>query len=160
MRQLQRQRHQGGGSFITEQPDRQVALGLVGRRGRDYYAKRGFDVLYERINLFAKLHFDDAQEIARTAMDAFTSGDVDGVHLVYNEFQSVLQQRVVVEQLLPIPRARARRRRGAGAGAAAGRLSVRADAGGAVHDPDSASTSRCRCTARCSSRTPRSSPRR
>jgi F-type H+-transporting ATPase subunit gamma len=38
-------------------------------------------------------------------MDAFTSGQVDAVHMVYNEFKSVLQQRVVVEQLLPIPRA-------------------------------------------------------
>jgi F-type H+-transporting ATPase subunit gamma len=92
-------------TFITERPDRQVALGLIGRRGRDYYAKRGFEVLIERINLFAKLFFGDAQEIAKTAMDAFTSGQVDAVHMVYNEFKSVLQQRVVVEQLLPIPRA-------------------------------------------------------
>jgi len=92
-------------NFITERPDRPVALGLIGRRGRDYYAKRGFDVLIERINLFAKLFFGDAQEIAKTAMDAFTSGQVDAVHMVYNEFKSVLQQRVVVEQLLPIPRA-------------------------------------------------------
>ena len=92
-------------NFITERPDRQVALGLIGRRGRDYYAKRGFEVLIERINLFAKLFFGDAQEIAKTAMDAFTSGQVDAVHMVYNEFKSVLQQRVVVEQLLPIPRA-------------------------------------------------------
>ena len=92
-------------NFITERPDRPVALGLIGRRGRDYYAKRGFEVLVERINLFAKLFFGDAQEIATTAMDAFTSGQVDAVHMVYNEFKSVLQQRVVVEQLLPIPRA-------------------------------------------------------
>jgi len=92
-------------NFITERPDRPVALGLIGRRGRDYYAKRGFEVLIERINLFAKLFFGDAQEIAKTAMDAFTSGQVDAVHVVYNEFKSVLQQRVVVEQLLPIPRA-------------------------------------------------------
>ena len=92
-------------NFITERPDRQVALGLIGRRGRDYYAKRGFEVLIERINLFAKLFFGDAQEIAKTAMDAFTSGQVDAVHMVYNEFKSVLQQRVVVEQLLPSPRA-------------------------------------------------------
>jgi F-type H+-transporting ATPase subunit gamma len=91
-------------TFVTERPERQVALGLIGRRGRDYYAKRGFDVLIERINLFAKLFFGDAQEIARTAMDAFTSGQVDAVHMVYNEFKSVMQQRVVVEQLLPIPR--------------------------------------------------------
>ena len=92
-------------NFITERPDRPVALGLIGRRGRDYYAKRGFEMLIERINLFAKLFFGDAQEIAKTAMDAFTSGQVDAVHMVYNEFKSVLQQRVVVEQLLPIPRA-------------------------------------------------------
>ena len=92
-------------NFITEHPERQVALGLVGRRGRDYYAKRGFEVRYEKINLFAKLYFGDAQEIAKTAMDAFTSGEVDGVYLAYNEFRSVLSQRVVVEQLLPIPRA-------------------------------------------------------
>src|SRR6188508_1343609 len=92
-------------NFITERPDRPVALGLIGRRGRDYYAKRGFEVLIERINLFAKLFFGDAQEIAKTAMDAFTSGQVDAVHMVYNEFKSVLQQRVAVEQLLPIPRA-------------------------------------------------------
>ena len=90
--------------FITEQPSRQVALGLVGRRGRDYFAKRGFEIRYERINLFAKLHFDDGADIARTAMEAFTGGEVDSVFLVYNEFRSVLQQRVLVEQLLPIPR--------------------------------------------------------
>jgi F-type H+-transporting ATPase subunit gamma len=91
-------------TFITEQPSRQVALGLVGRRGRDYFAKRGFEIRHERINLFAKLHFDDGADIARAAMEAFTGGEVDSVYLVYNEFRTVLQQRVVVEQLLPIPR--------------------------------------------------------
>ena len=93
-----------GSAFITERIDRQVALGLVGRRGRDYFARRGFDVMYERINLFAKLSFNDAKEIAQTAVEAFTSGNVDSVHLVYNEFRSVMSQRVVAEQLLPIPR--------------------------------------------------------
>src|ERR671914_1412804 len=50
-------------TFITEHRD-PVALGLVGRRGRDYYAKRGFEVRYERINLFGKLQFADAHDIA------------------------------------------------------------------------------------------------
>ena len=92
------------GTFITENADRQVALGLVGRRGRDYFARRGFDVRYEQINLFAALRFDDARSIAKAAIEAFTGGEVDSVYLVYNEFKSVLQQRVVVERLLPIPR--------------------------------------------------------
>jgi F-type H+-transporting ATPase subunit gamma len=93
-----------GSTFITESRDREVALGLVGRRGRDFFARRGFQVRYEQINLFATLKFADAQAIARAAMEAFTGGEVDGVYLVYNEFKSVLNQRVVIERLLPIPR--------------------------------------------------------
>ena len=92
-------------SFIVERPGREVTLGLIGRRGHDYYVKRPFEVKIQRINLFARLQFDDAREIARTAVEAFTGGEVDSVHLSYNEFRSVLSQRVVVQQLLPIPRA-------------------------------------------------------
>jgi F-type H+-transporting ATPase subunit gamma len=91
-------------TFIVEKRNRQVALGLVGRRGRDYFVRRGFEITFELVNLFAALKFDDAKVIADTAIEAFTSGAVDSVHIVYNEFKSVIQQRVVVEQLLPIPR--------------------------------------------------------
>jgi F-type H+-transporting ATPase subunit gamma len=92
------------GAFITDNTGREVALGLVGRRGRDFFARRGFDVRYEQVNLFATLRFEDAQAIARAAMDAFVGGEVDSVYLVYNEFKTVMQQRVVIERLLPIPR--------------------------------------------------------
>src|SRR5262245_41716100 len=92
------------GTFVTEQPG-QVALALVGRRGRDFFARRGFTVLQERINFYSHLKFADAQEIAKTAMEAFVGGQVDRVHIVYNEFKSVMVQRVVVEQVLPIARA-------------------------------------------------------
>jgi F-type H+-transporting ATPase subunit gamma len=91
-------------TFIVENPQRQVALGLVGRRGRDYFARRGFEVLYEQVNFFAGLQFAHAKSIADAAVETFTSGQVDSVHLVYNEFKSVMSQRVVVERLLPIAR--------------------------------------------------------
>jgi F-type H+-transporting ATPase subunit gamma len=90
------------GQFIVENPGRQVALGLVGRRGRDFFVRRGFDVRYEQVNLFQALKFDDAKAIAKAGMDAFLNGEVDSVYLVYNEFKSVMVQRVVVERLLPI----------------------------------------------------------
>ncbi len=92
------------GAFIAESPGREVALGLVGRRGRDYFARRGFDVRYEQVNLFAQLKFEDAQAIAKAAIEAFVGGEADSVYLVYNEFRSVMTQTVVVERLLPIPR--------------------------------------------------------
>jgi F-type H+-transporting ATPase subunit gamma len=92
-----------GGVYIarSQQP---CTLGLVGRKGRDYFARRGFAVLYEEIGLFQRLRYADAQAIAQTAIEAFVSGRVDRVMLIYNEFKSVMTQRVVVDQLLPIAR--------------------------------------------------------
>ena len=93
-----------GGAYLVEHSG-QCTLGLVGRKGRDFFGRRGFEVMFERIGLFQKLRFDEAQAIAQTAIDAFLSGQVDRVMLVYNEFRSVMTQRVVVDQLLPIARA-------------------------------------------------------
>src|SRR3954467_15089095 len=91
-------------TFIVEDAAREVALGLIGRRGRDFFARRGFEVRYEQVNLFQALQFAHAEQIARAAMEEFIEGRVDSVYLVYNEFKSVIQQRIVVERLLPIPR--------------------------------------------------------
>ena len=94
----------GAGAFITEDPAREVALGLVGRKGRDFFRRRGFDVRYEHVNLFAQLKYADAQQLARAVIEEFTTHQASSVYLVYNEFKSVLNQRVVIERLLPIPR--------------------------------------------------------
>ncbi len=90
--------------FVVDSPGREIALGLVGRKGRDYFIRRGFDVRYEQVNVFSHLRYADAQRIAEAAIEEFTGAQCDAVYLVYNEFKSVLQQRVVVERLLPIPR--------------------------------------------------------
>jgi len=92
------------GAVITSSGGRQVSLGLVGRRGRDFLGKRGFDVRFELVNIFNHLKYDHAQAIARAAIAAFTGGEVHSVQLVYNEFKSVMEQRVVVHQVLPITR--------------------------------------------------------
>ena len=92
-----------GAAYIVESPQK-CMLGLVGRKGRDFFGRRGFAVLFEQVGIFQKLRYDDARVIAQTAIDAFVAGDVDRVVLVYNEFRSVMTQRVVVDQLLPIGR--------------------------------------------------------
>jgi F-type H+-transporting ATPase subunit gamma len=91
------------GAFVVENPG-PCTLGLVGRKGRDFFGRRGFEVLFEQANIFQKLSYDNGQAIGRAAIEAFTSGQVDRVMLVYNEFRSVISQRVVVDQLLPIAR--------------------------------------------------------
>ena len=93
-----------GGVYIT-QSQFPCTLGLVGRKARDFFVRRGFTVAFEETGIFQALRFQDAQRIAQTATDAFVNGDVDRVMLIYNEFKSVMTQHVVVNQLLPIPRA-------------------------------------------------------
>jgi F-type H+-transporting ATPase subunit gamma len=93
-----------GGAYLVEHPG-QCVLGLVGRKGRDFFGRRGFEVMFEQIGIFQKLRYEDARAIAQTAIEAFLSGQVDRVVLVFNEFRSVMSQRVVVDQLLPIARA-------------------------------------------------------
>ena len=93
-----------GQFIVNEGRDRQVALGLIGRKGRDFFRRRGFDVRYETVGIFQRLSFNDAKEIANVAIDEFTAGQASSVYLVYNEFKSVMSQRIVVERLLPIPR--------------------------------------------------------
>src|SRR5262245_42433559 len=97
----------GTAQFVTEHPStpgREVALALVGRKGRDFFMRRGFDVKYEEVGLFQNVKWSHAQAIASTCIKEFLGPDVSSVYLVYNEFRSVIAQRVVVERLLPIPR--------------------------------------------------------
>lgn len=82
-----------------------IALGLVGRKSREFFGRRGLEVVYDRINVFQKLSFNDAVELADVAIEEFTSGRASRVDIVFNEFKSVMTQKVVIEQLLPIPRA-------------------------------------------------------
>ena len=94
--------------FTLAQPKdhkgRDVALALVGRKGRDFFTRRGFDVLYEEIGLFQNIKWSHAQAIAQTAIKEFLGPEISSVYLVYNEFRSAISQRVVLEKLLPIPR--------------------------------------------------------
>ena len=97
--------------FTIDQPKSpdggDVAMALVGRKARDFFQRRGFDVLYEEIGLFQNVKWSHAQAIASTAIKEFLGPDISSVYLVYNEFKSVISQRVVIEKLLPIPRLRA-----------------------------------------------------
>ncbi|HLA79264.1 MAG TPA: ATP synthase F1 subunit gamma [Vicinamibacteria bacterium] len=90
--------------FLDERKDKELGLDLLGRKGRDFFRKRRYPIQSERVGLFASLHFSLAQSIAQSLMERFVSGEVDQIFLLYNEFKSVIQQRVVVERLLPIER--------------------------------------------------------
>jgi F-type H+-transporting ATPase subunit gamma len=92
------------GHFILSDSTREVSLALIGRKARDFFRRRAYDVRYERIGIFQNLKFDEARALADVVVAQYTEQKVDAVYVVYNEFKSVLQQRLVTDKLLPIPR--------------------------------------------------------
>ena len=88
--------------FIAQHPGRPVSLGLVGRKSREMLGRRGFPIRFEHKNLPKNILFTEAETISAAAIEDFTAGTVDSVYLVYNEFKSVIAQKLVVEPLLPL----------------------------------------------------------
>ena len=60
------------------------------------------EIVAEKVGIFGTLSHEDAQEIAEGAIDRYTKGEIDAVYIAFNEFKSVISQRLVVEQVLPI----------------------------------------------------------
>jgi F-type H+-transporting ATPase subunit gamma len=90
--------------FLAQRDQADLSLDLVGRRGRDYFKRRRYSVRSQRVGVFQPLVFSTARELSTELLAAYRADEFDEVHLLYNEFKSVIQQKVVVEQLLPIRR--------------------------------------------------------
>jgi F-type H+-transporting ATPase subunit gamma len=90
--------------FLTQRSDRKVELNILGKRARDFFRRRPYAVRHEAIGILQKPSLADAAAIANGLIDEFVKNEVDQVWLVYNEFKSVVQQRVILEPLLPIRR--------------------------------------------------------
>lgn len=95
-------------SFLRDNTGKQIEILAVGRKGRDFFRRREADLAGEYLGVTGKgrVDFSEALEIARDVIKRFTEDEsIDKAFIVYNEFKSVLQQRVVTEQLLPVARA-------------------------------------------------------
>ncbi|HTS71971.1 MAG TPA: ATP synthase F1 subunit gamma [Terriglobia bacterium] len=89
-------------NYMDEHSGRNISLVLVGRKGRDYFVKRPVTVAGEQVNIFGRLEFGQALPIARSIIDLYTQEKVDAVDFIYNEFKSIMTQRVMVERYLPV----------------------------------------------------------
>ena len=80
-----------------------IRVVTVGKKGTDFFAKRGPQPSARYVGVFSALEFHTARLIAQQAVDWFVRGEVDRVDIVYNEFKNVAQQRLTIEQFLPVP---------------------------------------------------------
>ena len=88
--------------FLQEREQHDLRLEVVGRKGRDFFRRRRYQIRAEHIGVFQALRFPVAQALARDLVRAYIEREADQIYILYNEFKSVIQQRVVAERLLPI----------------------------------------------------------
>jgi len=92
----------GAERFIAEHASAAVRMELIGRKGRDFFRKRGAVISGEHVGLAAKVSYADSAAIARKAMDLYRAGEIDAVYLIYNEFKSVISQKLTLDPVLPV----------------------------------------------------------
>jgi F-type H+-transporting ATPase subunit gamma len=94
-------------AFVKQSAGKTIEFLPIGRKGRDFYRRRA-NVVGEYIGLTGKgrVEFSEALEVAHDIIKRFTEDEtIDKVFLIFPEFKTVLTQRMVVDQLLPISRA-------------------------------------------------------
>ena len=103
--------------FIGEKSGENIEIETIGRKGRDFLRRRFVTaeprtadsneaartiIIGERVGVFNKIDHALATEIAKRVIERYANEQIDAVYLIYNEFKSVIQQRLVVERVLPI----------------------------------------------------------
>jgi F-type H+-transporting ATPase subunit gamma len=103
--------------FIATKTDKNLELETVGRKGRDFFRRRyrtpeprtlesreqaQVTIIGEQIGIFNKIDYALASEFAERVIARYVKEEIDSVYLLYNEFKSVIAQRLIVEQILPI----------------------------------------------------------
>ncbi len=92
--------------FLSSVQSETLDVQVVGKKTRDYFKRRKYNIRHQFVDIFRDLTYDTAGSIARPLIERYSdSGSeerVDAVYLIYNEFKNVMQQDVVVERLLPI----------------------------------------------------------
>jgi F-type H+-transporting ATPase subunit gamma len=88
--------------FLAAKQGKNVSLELIGKKGRDFYARRKYPISGEWINVFGRVEFATAEQIAKRVIAGFTAGKYDAVYIINSEFKSALSQTPVLSRLLPI----------------------------------------------------------
>jgi F-type H+-transporting ATPase subunit gamma len=90
--------------FLGEQKGTadEIGLSFFGRKGRDYFRKRKVDIRREYVNFFGKVDYLLAARIGQELVKDYIENRVDRIYLLYSEFRSAIQQRVLLKKILPV----------------------------------------------------------
>jgi len=101
--------------FIAFFRDKNISIAAVGRKGRDYMRRRypvrpqdskervgQIEIVGEHLNILGKLEYEAVSEIVERLIQAYKDAEIDSVYVIYNEFKSVISQRLIAQRVLPV----------------------------------------------------------
>jgi F-type H+-transporting ATPase subunit gamma len=88
--------------FAEDHRSKEISFELIGKKGRDFFRRRGAKIHGDYIGLFRQVKFEDAEKIAESIIGRFARAEVDAVYLFGNEFKSVVASKLTSKRLLPI----------------------------------------------------------
>jgi len=101
--------------FLEFFKGKNISIAAVGRKGRDYMRRRypvanpesstragEVQIVGEYLNLLGKLEYEAVSEIVERAIEVYNRGEIDSVYVIYNEFKSVISQRLIAQRILPV----------------------------------------------------------
>jgi F-type H+-transporting ATPase subunit gamma len=91
--------------YVAENNREEAAYHLfcIGKKSFDFFRKRDYSVAGSETGVFSNIKYDSALRISNYLVESYLNGTFDRVVIIYNEFKSIIQQKIVVEQFLPIP---------------------------------------------------------
>lgn len=90
--------------FLKSQSEKEILFFVVGKKGRDFFKRMSYPVVKEYVGLFQKISYTHAEIIGRDLIQAYLDHKPSEVVVIYNEFKSLIQQRLMIERLLPVQR--------------------------------------------------------
>jgi F-type H+-transporting ATPase subunit gamma len=88
--------------FVDEHRGADLRVETIGRKSRDYFRKRGYNLSGEYIGIVEKPKIEQAREIAGKMIDRYSKAEVDAVYLAVNEFKNVMAPSLVLKKILPV----------------------------------------------------------
>jgi len=92
-------------NYIKEELNNEtdVSVFTLGKKATEYFSKRNYTLEGKIVGLFSSLEYQSTLQLYNELIPKYLNGEIDKVVMVYNEFVSMIQQRIVNVQLLPIP---------------------------------------------------------
>lgn len=90
--------------LVADNKGKEVSVIAVGKKAKEYCAKRNYDVKAEYVQLIPETMFDKAKEISENVVEYYYNGIFDEVYVIYNKFVSALVNDLMVERIIPIQR--------------------------------------------------------